>query len=76
MAANSAIRKNHLEAGLRSSRNEVLTLIGAAAEDIEALNTNYAILQNLIAAAGLRVDNYGNIYQVPPAQKEEQQEGE
>ena len=71
MAANSAIRKNHLEQSLRTSRNEVLGIAEATALDIDALNTNYAILLNLIIKAGLRVDDYGNVYQVPPEQEGE-----
>ena len=73
MAANSAVRKNHLEGALRTSRNEVIRLNTAAADDIEALDVNFTALANFINALGLRVDANGNIYQVPP---ETEQEGE
>ncbi len=64
MAANSLIRKNHLEQSLRTSRNEVLDIAEATQLDIEGLNTNYESLLAFILTAGLRVDNNGNIYQI------------
>lgn len=64
MAANSTIRKNHLEQSLRASHSEVLTLIKAAADDIDALQQNYESLQAFIVSAKLGVDNNGKIYQI------------
>ena len=66
MAVNSVIRKNHLEQSLRTSRAEVLALNEAAAEDIEALNTNFAALLAFLTKAGLNVDADRNIYQLKP----------
>lgn len=65
MAANSLVRKNHLEKALRASHSEVLTLNAAAEADIDALNNNLNLLLPFYVNAGLRVNTTnGKIYQV------------